>query len=181
MTLTLKSIPQNTAYIICQAHTQVQQLSLSTTTGFSISSTARGGDVGVVSLVNATSSVVWYLRLSSGSEARVMVHATLLTANGMTFTVFNLITVHTCTPITAQSDKVWPQGYKTLFMLNSAEHEIFSANKYENANSSWHFHIHLQRKFQVQLCLASKNLQFLVFIRIFSFFAYSVEFAPRFF
>ena len=29
-----------------------------------------------------------------------------------------------------------PRGYKTLFMLNSAEHEIFSANKYENANNS---------------------------------------------
>ena len=32
--------------------------------------------------------------------------------------------------------QVWPQGYKTFFMLNSAEHEIFSANKYENANNS---------------------------------------------
>ena len=30
-------------------------------------------------------------------------------------------------------------GYKTFFMLNSAEHEIFPANKYENANNSWHF------------------------------------------
>ena len=37
---------------------------------------------------------------------------------------------------------VWPIGYKTFFMLNSAEHEIFSANKYENANNSWHFHIY---------------------------------------
>ena len=35
-----------------------------------------------------------------------------------------------------------PQSYKTFFMLNSAEHEIFSANKYENANNSWHFHIY---------------------------------------
>ena len=26
-------------------------------------------------------------------------------------------------------------------MLNSAEHEIFSVNKYENANNTWHFHI----------------------------------------
>ena len=25
----------------------------------------------------------------------------------------------------------WPQGYKTLFMLNSAEHEIYPANKYQ--------------------------------------------------
>ena len=29
-----------------------------------------------------------------------------------------------------------------FFMLNSAEHEIISANKYENANNSWHFHIY---------------------------------------
>ena len=29
-----------------------------------------------------------------------------------------------------------------LFHANSAEHEIFSANKYENANNSWHFHIY---------------------------------------
>ena len=36
---------------------------------------------------------------------------------------------------------IWVQGYKTFFMLNSAEHEIFSANKYENANNRWHFHI----------------------------------------
>ena len=35
-----------------------------------------------------------------------------------------------------------PRGYKTFFMLNSAELEIFSANKYENANNSWHFHIY---------------------------------------
>ena len=33
----------------------------------------------------------------------------------------------------------WPRGYKTFFMLNSAEHEIFSADKYENANNSCHF------------------------------------------
>ena len=33
-------------------------------------------------------------------------------------------------------------GYKTFFMLNSAEHETFSANKYENVNNSWYFHIY---------------------------------------
>ena len=38
--------------------------------------------------------------------------------------------------------KIRPRVYKTFFMLNSAEHEIFSANKYENANKSWHFHIY---------------------------------------
>ena len=36
----------------------------------------------------------------------------------------------------------WARGYKTFFMLNSAEHEIFSANKCENAKNSWHFHIY---------------------------------------
>ena len=35
-----------------------------------------------------------------------------------------------------------PQGYKTIFMLSSTEHESFSANKYENANNNWHFHIY---------------------------------------
>ena len=34
------------------------------------------------------------------------------------------------------------RGYKTIFMHNSAEHEISSANKYENANKSWHFHFY---------------------------------------
>ena len=28
------------------------------------------------------------------------------------------------------------------FLLNVAEHENFSANKYENANNYWHFHIY---------------------------------------
>ena len=30
---------------------------------------------------------------------------------------------------------VWPQGYKTFFMLNSAEHEIFHANKSQITNN----------------------------------------------
>ena len=33
----------------------------------------------------------------------------------------------------------WPRGCK---IFSSAEHEIFSANEYENANNSWHFHIY---------------------------------------
>ena len=37
---------------------------------------------------------------------------------------------------------VKPWGYETFLILNSAEHEIFYANKYENANKSWHFHIY---------------------------------------
>ena len=28
------------------------------------------------------------------------------------------------------------------FLLNLSEHENFSANKYENANFCWHFHIY---------------------------------------
>ena len=35
-----------------------------------------------------------------------------------------------------------PEIIKRFFMLNSAEYEIFSAYKYENANNSWHFHIY---------------------------------------
>ena len=41
-----------------------------------------------------------------------------------------------------KSEPTRPIGYQIIFMLNSAEHEIFSANKYENANNSWHFHIY---------------------------------------
>ena len=55
-----------------------------------------------------------------------------------------------------------PRCYKTFFTLNSAEHEIVSANKYENANNSLAFHIYYQRNFHDQLCLARKNLQLLV-------------------
>ena len=39
-----------------------------------------------------------------------------------------------------------PLGYKTFFMLISAEHEISSANKYENVNYSWLFFIFLSRE-----------------------------------
>ena len=56
-------------------------------------------------------------------------------------------------------NKIGPRAYKSIFMLNSAEHGIFSANKYENANSSWHFHIYKQRKSHAKLCLARKNSQ----------------------
>ena len=47
-------------------------------------------------------------------------------------------------------------------MLSSAEHEIFSANKYENANNIWHFHIYYQRNFHAQLYLERKHLQLLL-------------------
>ena len=35
---------------------------------------------------------------------------------------------HMCT----MKVKIRPQSYNTFFMLNSAEHELFSANKYKN-------------------------------------------------
>ena len=38
-----------------------------------------------------------------------------------------------------------------------AEHENFSANKYEKANFCWHFHIYLQRKVHAQLSRAWKK------------------------
>ena len=81
----------------------------------------------------------------------------------------------------APSD-IRPRGYKTFFMLNSAEHdnfpannlklltiansfllniaehENFSANKYENANYCWNFHIYQQRKFHAQLSWAWKKV-----------------------
>ena len=63
---------------------------------------------------------------------------------------------------------VRPRGYKTFFMLNSAKHEIFSDNKYEKANNSWHFHIYQQRNFHAQLCLARNNLQLLVICDLFA-------------
>ena len=53
---------------------------------------------------------------------------------------------------------VRPRGYKTsLFKLNSAEPENFTANKYENANNSWHFHIYKHRNLLAQLWLRSKK------------------------
>ena len=37
--------------------------------------------------------------------------------------------------IKAKAMMIRPQGYKTFFMLNSAEHDIFAGNNYENANN----------------------------------------------
>ena len=68
--------------------------------------------------------------------------------------------------MSANRNQIRPRGYKNFFMLNSTEHEIclankslitnnansfllniakhenLSANKYENANFCWHFHIY---------------------------------------
>ena len=49
------------------------------------------------------------------------------------------------------------RGYKTFFMLNSAEHEISSANKYENANNSWHFSYLLAEKFSCSTMYKKKE------------------------
>ena len=35
-----------------------------------------------------------------------------------------------------------PEVIKRFFMLNSTEHEISSAYKYENANNSWYIYIY---------------------------------------
>ena len=35
-----------------------------------------------------------------------------------------------------------PRSYKTCFMLNSADHEIYPAHKYQNANNCWHYNIY---------------------------------------
>ena len=75
-------------------------------------------------------------------------------------------TVHACSFVLGYVG-FRPRGYKSFSMVNSAKHEIISANKYENANNSWHyycwhFHIYQQRNFHAQLCLARKNLQLLV-------------------
>ena len=50
--------------------------------------------------------------------------------------------------------KLSPRDYKTFF---HAEYNFFSANNYENANNSWHFHILLAEKFRAQLRLAGKK------------------------
>ena len=61
-----------------------------------------------------------------------------------------------------------PEVTKTLFVLNSAEHEIYSANGYENANNSWHFHIYQHRDFHAQLCLARKKFAIVCNLRFIS-------------
>ena len=37
---------------------------------------------------------------------------------------------------TAINQETWPRGYKTFFMLNSAEHKNFNARKYKNIKKS---------------------------------------------
>ena len=52
-----------------------------------------------------------------------------------------------------------------FFMLNSARHEIFSANKYENANNSWHFHILLAEKISCSAMFSKKELAIVSILR----------------
>ena len=42
-----------------------------------------------------------------------------------------------------QYENTWHLGYKMFFMLNPPlSMRVLSANIYENANNSWHFHIY---------------------------------------
>ena len=43
--------------------------------------------------------------------------------------------------------------FRNEIVFNSAEHKIFSANKDEKANNSWHFHIYWQRNVHAKLRL----------------------------
>ena len=45
--------------------------------------------------------------------------------------------------------EIWNQGYKTFFMLNSAEHKIYPAHKCLNANNCWHFNIYEHDKYNI--------------------------------
>ena len=45
-----------------------------------------------------------------------------------------------------------------FFLENIAEHENFSANKYENANYCWHFHILLAERFSCSAELSMKKV-----------------------
>ena len=53
--------------------------------------------------------------------------------------ILTLSKLHYFLPVVLESG---PDVINFFFMLNSAEHENFSANKYENANNGWHFHIY---------------------------------------
>ena len=46
-----------------------------------------------------------------------------------------------------QTDR--PRDYKTFFMLNSTEHEIYHAHKCSNANNCWHFNIYKHDKYKI--------------------------------
>ena len=43
-----------------------------------------------------------------------------------------------------------PRGYKTIFILNSAEHETYPTHKCLNTNNCWHFNIYKQDKYNIR-------------------------------
>ena len=49
-------------------------------------------------------------------------------------------------------------------LLNIAEHEVFSAYKYEKANKSWHFHIYFRMAY-ITKTLFKKQILFLLAAR----------------
>ena len=51
-----------------------------------------------------------------------------------------------------------PVDIKPFIALNSAKHEIFSADQYEIVKECWYFHIHKHRKCHIQLSWARKQL-----------------------
>ena len=48
------------------------------------------------------------------------------------------------------------------FLLNIAEHENFSANKYENANYFWHFHFISKENFMTSWVKHEKKFYYLI-------------------
>ena len=54
-----------------------------------------------------------------------------------------------------------------FFMPNSAEHEIFTANKYENANNSWHFSYLFEEKFSCSAMFSKKEFAIFSNLRFF--------------
>ena len=71
---------------------------------------------------------------------------------------------HRQQPDEEQTIATRPRGYKTFFMLNSAEHEIVPAHKCYNANNCWHFKIYVQEKLHSRLIWAWNKLNFLIFL-----------------
>ena len=51
------------------------------------------------------------------------------------------------------------RGYKTFFMLSSAETKIYPAHKCSNANICWHFNVYQQDKLQA-LMIRVDEMQF---------------------
>ena len=47
------------------------------------------------------------------------------------------------------AELIWPQGFKTFFILNSADYEIYPAHKCYNANNCCHFNIYQRDKYNI--------------------------------